>query len=1076
MADIITDTINEGINPDDQQLITEMPPTPVINNEQNILPDAGFEVPRPEDLASSVSVPSVQPPPRVVEEPPIPEFSDLANFTPRPLFTGDSRDQLLRSRRYIMPEPQLNQVETVLTPFMDAEHNQITGERETGFARFRQILGRVFGWEEVDPNAPQIGLLGNNFGDFNLELPGIGARVGPSRLLYMLGLLPNVGMGAAADISRDLGSRFTSSSFPELLRGVRTLDIDLINEANRGLREDILLNVPGSRFFAPELFQERERQRQEFYDITEDGNHMPYVVRALSGQDLAFTNFRDDIDGDFNPFGILGNYEDFGREGRWRELPRVLLGMTLDVVLDPVTGIFLDNIDDISNMLRRSQANRIDLAPPIPEQRLLPASPVPGALDTFQPLTLRNNIPTVTAEIVDDIPVYIPRQLQNVPGEIIDAEIIETIRPALQPSDIVRRLPASSQDLNITPRTADELANIANLYNNVFPNGVSINSIDRIISALPNNALRDYLELNTRRLGNTPRMNLLPSDVTNISPSALIRSLDRPILNYTRESARQLRRIMDTPEIYGEVSGARLQELFNQADEVVTPRTSTLRESLQATDRRVADQLDQFTQTSEELEGTLDEVSGILSNEIDRVDEVIEANEEAASQIRNELGITDDTITNEELVRLLDEGDEDFVTLPIRDDLDEARRMAEEAFPTATLVPFNDRSALGAVADVLPTLRVEREVGNIVFESGDLLATLTRGDLQRPNRYTFDFEYQSRMASNYADDIPFRQLKEFSRWWRGLRPQLDEALDEVIIYNHPAGGNLYERMMKWRVYERYGFHPIRLEDFENIADIQDITNVRQIPTAANLRDFELGAEDALQNFDPDQFVSVYINGLSIPIVDEAGSVVGTTNPVARQVQDIVEPLVSANPDAYDEIAQITPDVIRPIEPSQNTLFAIDNYQIDFRTLEDSFDMVRTLESQYDELNHLTFDDYDDLAIFISDQEQVIDVLEEIGDVDADAIITVYNELVANPTSRNAARYIEQVKYRIGNQLEDAYNEALDAYTTFERSRQSLENLTTTNNRQAIERATLELQVRVDDISQQLGQGNRGACF
>lgn len=863
MTNIITDTVNDNIIGDGDQIITELPPQPpqqvvdegqvdtTLGDGSSVLPDPGFEVPTTEQLVDSIQSPSVQPPELQTDPITTPDLTtlpELSNFVPQQLYDGTSLNQLRRARRHIMPEPQLNTVEQTLTPFQDGERQQITGERETGFARFRSILGNVFGFSEVDESAPVRGIFGNNFGDFNFELPGIGARTGPSRLLYMLGLLPNVGQGIGADLGRRAASNFERSGFSSLLNGIRNFDVGEINEANRQFRNELITNIPGSRFFAQNLHEERERQVEEFYNLTEDGNHMPYIIRALSGQDLAFTNFSNDVDGSFNPFGVLGNYESFGDNGRLAELPRVLLGMTLDVALDPFTGIFNDNIDDITRAVRRQQVDRVDVAAPLAttNRRLLNSAGVPT--QQFNPIQLRNNIPTVQAEIVDDIPVYIPQQLQPVAGEIIDAEIVRTVRPSLQPTDLVRRLPASSEDLSIVVRNSEQLTDVGNLFNNVFPRGISVNNIDRIIRSLPSNALQDYISLSTRRLGNIPAQ-LPPSSITNISPSQLVRQLDRPVGDFTRDQARNLRR-----QLAGEV----------------------------------------------------------IDVPVTRIDPLS---------------------TNEGRVQAL-----------------------------------QDRAAeLGTTIDV---------------DSDSSLQRILRGE-----------------GETFSDEIEIERLQ-------------DPAAREELI-------NRFE------------------QDTEIQRTVRNILEPSVIETPEALTEVVSTLPSDIQPVNAD-IVQTRLQGI-------------------RNVDN-------------SEVAVSIPDT------ELRVATAIDNYNIDFRTVEDNFDAVRTLESQYDELNHTSFDDYDELYSFINLQSEVVERLEDVGDVDVDAIISTYNDLVDNPSTRNAARYIEQIKYAIGNQLEDAYNAAVDSFVRLEDSRQALRNLTTDNNRQAINNAIEDLELRVQQLSQELGQGNRQSCF
>lgn len=1115
MADLINQQIEDNVNPNNLRIETDITLNTPVQDGAVSVPDILEQSPQiqvpevtelVEDGVSTSATPST-----ILPNDSAPNLPTDFNQTLQSLqlYNGLSRNQLLRNRRFIMPQTQMNEVESLLTPMVDGEGIDIPDRR----SRFRRFLDGTVGafwdywWGEVDPNDPQIGLFGNNFGDFNIELPGIGARRGFSRLLYGLGLLPNVGQGIGADIGRRAAARVDAlgltdllSTGGDILKGIFVpgelgsgLDaLTRIPDALQSVQTDDVLRAPIAQFF-PELFSEETRVReQEFFRLTEDGEYMPYLARALSGQDLAFANFQIDAEGRFNPFGILGDIEDFGEDGRMSELPRLLLGMAADVALDPFTGIFNDNIDDIARFFRRTQSNRVSVVPPISQRALLPASttgqlpqltgvdqvlnPRPifnrpnfrrtlpqsiPQLRDFVPIQIRRVPNNLTVRTIDDIPIVIPNQLDD----IIDAEIVNeftrAIRPQLQHTDLVHRLPSSIDDINISPRLADSISQVANSYNNIFPIGVSHLSIQQIISAIPNQNLQDYLRLNTRQIGNN--IPTLPSArIQNVNVNQLVNSVtNRPISTYTQQRARSLRQIINNSDLSYE-------ELFTEA-------------------RRIGQRTD------------IQQPQIIPTNVTDVTIDV------QPERTLEELFAEADAIEERALIR---EQFQDPITGAPRTPT-ETPVIDQQALPEARL---EDPGSLFPELSVKKSEALMDIIDRNDLDIGDGIAFVHAGErvqamiTAKNDSLSLDFTVDGVSFRDMRDRaaIPFDELKQFARRWRELRSEFDQF--PGIISTVPGGLSLDEAFSKMRAYTRYGFHPIRLSDMpDDLSGLNYIFDHHKVADDILERATE-GIDDNLRITNPDayneilngnaqsilfeDYTLVYIDDLNLPVRDIPGNEVGTVNRVHEAVADIVEPSVLANPDAYDEIQHTLPDAIRAYEPDERTLAAIDNYNFSFSKLEDSFNLVTELETQLDELNNVDISDYNNFSSYLDNQEETLEELVDQWnglkelvaeglvtlDADTEAIYTIIEDLANNPSTRNASRYIEQIRYRLQNQLQDAFNDAIESYDVFENTRGQLEELTTNSNREFIQESLVRDREYTDSLIDNLGQGNRNNCF
>ena len=560
---IINNAIEEAQPNDDarQQIISSILPSPPTL--PTAPPDLGSAPPSPDALLNSVDdVPSILPESVDFTEagqlsnPTIPESAVTEGFEQvEALPTSNSNIQIPEVNPYQEGNQLYDGIPTqfdlgspmnlpeVAAPNVAAEsfphlENALRGGLDSTQNPFRDrssrygalgtfaynLVDTLFGLEENEA----VGLFGNNFGDF-----GNGAL---GRFFYGLGLLPNTAMGAAADLGRSVGARVDTTQ-----RGNATT-LDRIADA--------LTPIPIVGAFAAGIPRSRQYVEgvREFYRLTEDGTHMPYVARALQGRDLSFSSWQVNESGAFNPFGVLGDI----RETPTDQLPaRFVLGLVLDIVTDPITGPVNDALanarravtasTDTTRALVRTRATEFDipLTPVPPPSGLtvlrstpptlgIPTNSVTNRFDgnNFTSLDLgeatieprvrgTSGVPQLPASRASSAPalpppVDVPAAIQlsppsplaridniRIPSTETMAQSIVPVtpNPAVNRDYFLPQLPYERMptrfltgETTIEPSTPDVNAQVINaLVGNVVPRGFSFSDTDRIVFALRGN-------------------------------------------------------------------------------------------------------------------------------------------------------------------------------------------------------------------------------------------------------------------------------------------------------------------------------------------------------------------------------------------------------------------------------------------------------------------------------------------------------------------------------------------------------------------------------------------------------------
>jgi RIO-like serine/threonine protein kinase len=293
--------------PDVQGLRTSSPGAPEIDGVPTMPSVMDLQVPTSQPLPDVPDLPEV----------PLPEPTDpFAHIAPvnspytpvlghEVLYDGptytDVRSQHYGSVQVPLLSPRQSLTDLALNIPNDVWNDTFNGTRRAFGRSLLEGLGSIFNWEAQAGKTP-IGTLGPVLGavDFYAEQMGFQAPFGNQygwnfgemgagplgALFYHLGILQNTAQGIGADIGRAIGA-FTY-----------------------GISGSVSGNVGLSDFFNIGS-QEYQGRVREFYQLTEDGEYLPYTIRALRGDRLGFTNFTYNENNRFQPYAFLGDAEDF---------------------------------------------------------------------------------------------------------------------------------------------------------------------------------------------------------------------------------------------------------------------------------------------------------------------------------------------------------------------------------------------------------------------------------------------------------------------------------------------------------------------------------------------------------------------------------------------------------------------------------------------------------------------------------------------------------------------------------------------------------------------------------------------
>lgn len=605
MADLINQQIQANVANQSIDIPQVTPPPVDSSSQQELTAPVDFSANENIDYTESVDVPT----PNLRSGLPEVDSQPLPEFTSTPiseqLYFGPSRQQLVQAGTFVLPQARPNVAGQFLQNARLADRNYLFDSRRNRVSSFlERVVGGFYDYAlGRNPGEPR-GLFGNNFGDF-----GAG---GLGRLFYTLGLLPNVALGTGADIGRETGARLEALNLDGLLRAGGNWLRNPFDPNNRLQLAEALGSVryrdlaaqgnvlnpalaPLAQFLESPSFRQ---SRAEFYDLTEDGEYLPYFVRALRGDDLSAATFQRQLDNDFNPYGVLGDAEDFERSLQPRRgesanravlrtwanyAPRFLGGLAFDIVSDPFTG----PANDIARWLTRSRVAEVVITPPVTPQRMLPAAPdtppspmlpgrpqrlLPGEGTTvdvgratieyrqFRPVEVRGLPAGIEVQQLDAVPVAVPRQLT---GDVVDQvltprpvrrRVLQAIAPQEQWTDVAQRALVSADDLNIRPRSTIELRRVVNAYDNIISTRVrNVAQIEAIVNAIPDKNLREYLQLAARSIGRPVPMLPAANDLAKIDTARLLDGLDRPVTEYTENLARQIDQLQTNPETVNNV-------------------------------------------------------------------------------------------------------------------------------------------------------------------------------------------------------------------------------------------------------------------------------------------------------------------------------------------------------------------------------------------------------------------------------------------------------------------------------------------------------------------------------------------
>lgn len=542
------------------------------------------------------------------------QFPVITNPGPDVMFEGPTRTELKGARQYVVPQAQFvrNLPEQMMAPPVDSDNDPIfnsTGDAyKPWWEQMMGGLGSVFGkaWGSTDNREggpleivqdrlvngswwqrlpffqiPQLRDAANGAIDrLQTAAPNPDFGDGPlSALFYGLSLPQNVGMGLAADIGQAAANTFYGVTGSTDINPA-TWDVDLANIVPGNRRPDRVLPSP-------------------------DGVPLPYVVRALLGTDMGFTNLQQSGTGSFNPFGVVAaDTADLAAKSDGEIMVRAAGALALDMITGQPFDAFISGarrqaarvVDEPGGeMVHVPRVHEGELVQPgvVPPARGLPSGTrrvdVPTArvqqLELPAPRIVTHNTPDVkfqaagvmrdptqyrtlfSPEGFSNIQVQVPTirgfdvSVASVPkglartfstaGRTINVLPAQVFSPQAAVADLARYVAESPVARTIdparmtaAPRAVPDRVRLLNAYTPVVPSStITAKTVNAITESLVTS--RRFVAATTGQLGvPVPRALPAASSFVPVVPKRLAQFTNRPTRSYTREIVRQLEAVM----------------------------------------------------------------------------------------------------------------------------------------------------------------------------------------------------------------------------------------------------------------------------------------------------------------------------------------------------------------------------------------------------------------------------------------------------------------------------------------------------------------------------------------------------
>lgn len=1003
----------------------------------------------------------------------VPEFNWDALPNQAELFSGPDRWQLNRSRNYFLPPIQQNPVTAELFPQQSPSEAPGQVRRERG-SNFLQRL--FFGNSNAQP-LPEYGyvnpwraLTEGQFGEYGSGLLGA--------LFYTLDGTTNVARSAVLDLLQHDVALFTT------------------------LREGGLRNF-GSRYM------ENLRATDS---IPTDDEYVPYVIRALAGDDQSPFNFRSDVDGGYNPLGLLGDnastfYDEIdtymqrtdeyvagaetnlGAAGRRlssllspanpvvRNLPRAIGSLFVDVVTDPSGPL-----SALSSGLRR-----------VARQEIQTARPLPASVTRFErslsvELGERQQSQALQSQAV--IPMEFGDTPPPAPTGTSAAEIAAQIRfwrrQGLDMPEAIRRVAEDNDNLPVDVNLGELLPQY------------QWRPVPQITIRPPENATRQQ----TRALSPQAQW----QDVARSTPTSPA-DFPRP-----RTSAEITRVVNSQTNIVPE--GLQPTEI----ERIVDALPPIVSDELSLVTRRVG-----VSVPSDIPVATRSDVPNVLDNVGDELS--ISQGASLRRTSNSTITLTRSGVVNQDefipALRSVLTTTQQRVVYDLPDNVT-ARNSQVRLFESLGFTQTGNRMIYTPrrrfVDDVVPFRR--RRPGNVV----ELLADNTgrpRGSYT--NRVVADFNARleaKNAAPSPTDEVaqrrairvvevpstrPMRPVGDVINMpgRAGIRRMRDEALPDVIqiddirqrVEANQQGETLEDlfnradEIMSNPIYDETidgtldtppeVLPPEEIPDFRVVANRQELMEL--YPNSQET--VRLARERGITGTD-DEVLARYtgLNGStnietlnnSRVVWEESDEVVD----IKQTVRDLISPDVTTSPDAYEEVSQTL--AYAPIDPDARVLTEVQRYTELRESTASSMQLVNDLQYQLDQVKQIDHEEFYDMVDssygqIPIDMDEVSRLLTEES-ADFQVLWELYEDMLASPSTRSVQRYLSQLEYTVEEQLADAFKLSTREFDLMENQRNVLRELTNESNREYIERIVQEGDVQRINRDRRMGRGHTGPCL
>lgn len=197
------------------------------------------------------------------------------------------------------------------------------------------------------------------------------------------------------------------------------------------------------------------------------------------------------------------------------------------------------------------------------------------------------------------------------------------------------------------------------------------------------------------------------------------------------------------------------------------------------------------------------------------------------------------------------------------------------------------------------------------------------------------------------------------------------------------------------------------------------------------------------------------------------------------IRDLLQPDLTRNPEAYDEVRDTLPDALAPYSPTAEELAIVQRYteqqslteslMIEHSDMLYQLDQIRQIDAEafYDELLLAG----DELSTFNIDEAQSFLREDDMYDV----LVELYNDMIEEPTTRNVQRYLSQLEHTTDEQLADISRELYSAMDDLFTQEDLLRSTTNSSNQRYIQDVLDSGDLNRRQLDAEFGKSSRGNC-